>query len=176
MEILQHFPASVRSQVKARLRLADYAALQFSVEFEQAVKALYPNRRLFLDISAENKLRLLQLKAMVLRFRIPLSEVLEILFARYGKGRKTGLPAPILTLTGQAAWTHVRETVSTRYPQGENQTAWKVQQQAATQLLENPGSFHSISAFQLHLKRQRTKRATIKSRSLRRRYRNNPWT
>lgn len=123
--------------------------------------------------------KLLVWRALCLRHKITLTELLDILALRYGHkvGERLVL-APIATMTGPAAGNWVAKVVAMRYPRGENINIWREAEKQRLVTIEggaDTNPFNSVEAYLRKVKRERSELATNEKTYARKPYRDNPY-
>lgn len=158
-------------------------ALEVEPLFHSALEELR-GEKTFLSLTHEDRLRLLTLKVWMLRYKVPLTWILETLLQHYSKfirRRRTGstLGVRVATLVSQSSKQVLEEEILKQFPCGENISRWKTAQQRQ-QLHQNgicrmqdPMTFASDYGHWLEQARRDHERATDKFSV--RPYRDNPW-
>lgn len=163
-----------------RLRKTELIAMRFATRFEKTLRKLgivgFVN-------TPDSMVRLLNLRGAMLKHRLTLPEILEILFTKYrtGKGAASNrLGVSLKVLTGQAAMKYLSFQVRKRYPNNEQVKSWrsrKIQiltaQSFNPELPETMEDFPEQYSEAISDHRERTARASERRRL--RRYRNSPW-
>jgi hypothetical protein len=128
-------------------------------------------------------LRLLNLRGALLKHRLPLSEIIDILIGKYRKGKGSEgsrLGIAIKVLTGPAAMKYLDEQVRKTYPNQEQMKSWrsrKIQLINSVRFRAEPsGNFEDFPEKYLGaISDHREESARILDKRRRRRYRNSPW-
>lgn len=107
-------------------------------------------KRLRVFLKPLDRVRLLRLKVWAVKYYLPVSEILDIIYPRLisrierkSKKKTTGLGMRIASLTGQEAKRLLEDGIKERYLDGEHKAVWRERERASQlaveQLKENDG-------------------------------------
>jgi hypothetical protein len=160
-------------------RLAEWEALS---QFQKAFGKVMNWQVLWVPKLASERFGLLQLLVWKRRYRVPLTEILEILLAAYSFWKPKGprsLGITVQVLCGKRSSEILDEEIRRRYPDGENIQYWKQREQRKQLPPPTYVRTDDILAFgdlyRKNILKQRRIIEEARERLSQRRYSNNPW-